>query len=67
MSTPPAEDLTFFQETVSHLSGSLDLAESMVSVFTHLADHFLLEGISLHQSSEQLNALKLLPPLCVSH
>lgn len=60
MTTPHIEDLQFFQETVSRLSGSLELADSMVSVFSHLAEHFPLEGISLHQYSEQLNALKLL-------
>ncbi|VVS95013.1 sigma-54 interaction domain-containing protein [Desulfoluna spongiiphila] len=61
MPTPsPTDDLHFFQETVSHLSGSLELADSMVSVFNHLGNHFPLEGISLHQYSQGLNALKLL-------
>lgn len=60
MTTPHIEDLQFFQEIVSRLSESLDLADSMVSVFDYLADHFPLDGISMHQYSKSLNALKLL-------
>ncbi|WDP91659.1 MAG: sigma-54-dependent Fis family transcriptional regulator [Desulfobacter sp.] len=54
------EDFLFFQEAVSHISGSLDLSESMVRVFDFLKDHFPIDGISLHQYSRQLKAIKLL-------
>jgi transcriptional regulator with GAF, ATPase, and Fis domain len=54
------DDFEFFQEVVSHISGSLDLAESMVQVFAFLKDHFPIDGISFHQYSGRLQALKLL-------
>lgn len=53
-------DFDFFQKAVSHITSSLDLAESMVSLFAYLENHFPLDGISLHQYSRKLSALKLL-------
>ena len=52
--------LEFFQQAVSHISSSLDLSQSMVRVFAFLKDHFPIDGISLHQYSNRLKALKLL-------
>ena len=54
------EDFIFYQKVVSKISGSLDLAKSMISVFNLLKDYFPIEGISLHQYSSRLRALKLL-------
>lgn len=54
------DDFEFFQQVVSNITGSLDLAHSMVSVFAFLKDHFPVDGISLHQYSKRLQALKLL-------
>ena len=54
------EDFLFFQEAVSHISGNLDLSESMIQLFVFLKDHFPIDGISLHQYSRQLKAVKLL-------
>lgn len=53
-------DFEFYQQAVSHISGSLDLGRSMISVFDFLKEHFPIEGISLHQYSKRLQALKLL-------
>ncbi len=55
-----SSDFEFFQQAVSHISGSLDLSQSMVQVFAFLKDHFPIDGISLHQYSHRLKALKLL-------
>lgn len=54
------DDFEFYQQVVSHISGSLDLAQSMVRVFAFLKDHFPIDGISLHQYSKPLQVLKLL-------
>jgi len=55
-----SSDFEFFQEAVSRISSSLDLSQSMVRVFAFLKDHFSIDGISLHQYSNRLKALKLL-------
>lgn len=54
------DDFEFFQQVVSNISGSLDLAHSMIRVFAFLKKHFPIDGISLHQYSKRLQALKLL-------
>lgn len=54
------DDFEFFQKAVSHLTGSLELADSMVQVYDFLKNHFPIDGISLHQFSKRLQALKLL-------
>ncbi len=55
-----SSEFEFFQQAVSHISSSLDLSQSMVRVFAFLKDHFPIDGISLHQYSHRLKALKLL-------
>ncbi|WDP84658.1 MAG: sigma-54-dependent Fis family transcriptional regulator [Desulfobacter sp.] len=56
----PDQKFSFFRETVSLITGSLDLEKSMVSVFDFLKEHFPIEGVSLQQFSSDLSILKLL-------